>query len=143
VLALAGVLLAAAALAERRPLGPPLLEISLPVAEEAVVANEALEVFVHFPYTERTRPETLHVTLNGADVTDSFSVAENGAIGDVVLLVDGANVLRVGVFGRAWWGRGRLVEHTTERRFRVRRRIDRNWGQGPLPAGPGRRSRPI
>lgn len=117
-----------AVLAGLQPLGPPLLEISLKAGEDAEVPDEALEVLVHFGYTDRTRPETLRVTLNGADVTDSFTIAANGAIGEVVLLVDGANVLRAAVFGRAWWGRGQLVEHTTERHFRVRRPIDRYWG---------------
>lgn len=111
-----------------RPLGPPLLEVSLPLGVQDEVPDRALEVFVRFPYMDRTRPETLRVTLNGADVTGSFDVAENGAVGQVVLLVDGANVLRAGVFGRAWWGHGQLVEYTAERRFTVRRPIDRNWG---------------
>lgn len=125
-----GLLVAAGltALARLAPLGPPLVEISLLPAEEVEVPDEALEVLVLFPYTDRTRPETLRVTLNGADVTDSFTVAENGAIGELVLIVDGANVLRAGVFGRAWWGRAQLVEYTAERHFRVRRPIDRFWG---------------
>ena len=123
----AALLAAAAALAAGvRPLGPPLVELVAPV--EGEVGDEALEVLLRFPHTERTHPETLRVTLNGADVTDSFVVAGNGALGTVVLIVDGSNVLRIGVFGRAWWAGDRLVEHTAEHRFRVRRPIDRFWG---------------
>lgn len=131
-IALGGCALAVAVavveLARLGPLGPPLLEISLLPDEQTDVPDEALEVLVRFPYTDRTRSETLRVTLNGADVTDSFTIAENGAIGEVVMLVDGANVLRAAVFGRAWWGRGQLVEFTSERRFHVHRPIDRFWG---------------
>lgn len=125
-----GVLVAVGvvALARLGPLGPPLVEISLLAEDQSEVPDEALEVLVRFPYIERTRPETLRVTLNGADVTDSFTIAANGAIGEVVMLVDGANVLRAAVFGEAWWGRAQLVEFTTERHFRVRRPIDRFWG---------------
>lgn len=117
-----------AVLAGLRPLGPRLLEITLGAEADADLSNEALEVIVRFPYTDRTRPETLRVTLNGADVTGSFWVAENGAFGQVVLLVDGTNVLRAGVFGEAWWGASQWVEHTVETTFRVRRPIDRFWG---------------
>jgi hypothetical protein len=130
VLGCFGLLVAAGltALARLAPLGPPLVEISLLSGEATEVPDEALEVLVRFPYTERTRPETLRVTLNGADVTESFSIAENGAIGEVVMLVDGANVLRAAVFGQAWWGKTQLIEFSSERHFRVRRPVDRFWG---------------
>jgi len=109
------------------PPGWELLEISSPEPAESR-SNEALEVFLHFPRPERVRPETLEVRLNGADVTPAFATASNGAYGDVLLLVDGENLLEVSIFGRAWWSGDRLVEQTVHRRFRVRRPIDRNWG---------------
>ena len=65
--------------------------------------------------------------LNGADVTDGFVTAANGAWGQVVRVVDGENVLRVGVFARSWLPGDRLVEHVTEVRFRVVRPIRRDW----------------
>jgi len=126
--ALAGGLLVGAALAAlvHWPLGPSLLEISGP-DPNATLPNEAIEVFVHFPHADRTRHETLEVRLNGADVTDAFDTAGNGAYGSVVLVVDGENELRVGVFGRSWWPGGRLVEHREVVRFRIRRSIQDNW----------------
>jgi hypothetical protein len=126
--AVAGCLLAVTALVlvARWPLGPSLLEISGPEPGETL-PNEAIEVFVHFPHADRTRHETLEVRLNGADVTDAFDIAGNGAYGSVVLVVDGENELRVGVFGRSWWPGGRLVEHREVVRFRVRRAIETNW----------------
>lgn len=126
VVALAVLALAAIALAAR-PLGPRLVEITSP-EPGGEVPNQALEVFVGFPHPERTLHETLEVRLNGADVTDAFEVAGNGAYGSVVRLVDGENELRVGVFGRSWWPGGRLVEHTRVVRFRVHRPIDADWG---------------
>ena len=66
--------------------------------------------------------------VNGADVTGGFDVASNGAIGDVVMLVDGENRVEVSVFGEAWWNRRRLVEHRVELRIQVERPIDRWWG---------------
>jgi hypothetical protein len=128
IAALGGALLAAAGVAvlARWPLGPSLLEVSGP-EPGATLPNEAIEVFVHFPHAERTRHETLEVRLNGADVSDAFDIAGNGAYGSVVLVVDGENELRVGVFGRSWWPGGRLVEHRQVVRFRIQRSIDRNW----------------
>jgi hypothetical protein len=117
---------AAIALLARWPLGPSLIAIHGP-EPGAVLPNEAIEVFVHFPYADRTRHETLEVRLNGADVTDAFDIAGNGAYGSVVLVVDGDNELRVGVFGRSWWPGSRLVEHREVVRFRVRRSIETNW----------------
>lgn len=110
-----------------RPLGPGLIEITDP-ASDATVPHAALEVVVRFPHHDRTRSETFQVLLNGADVTQSFVAAENGAYGRLFLLVDGENVLRVAVFGRAWWGGERLVEHVEELHFTVRRPVDRHWG---------------
>lgn len=120
VLALAAIALAV------RPLGPRLVEITSPEPGGAV-PSEALEVFVGFPHPDRTLHETLEVRLNGADVTDAFDVAGNGAYGSVVRVVDGENELRVGVFGRSWWPGGRIVEHTRVVRFRVHRAIDADW----------------
>jgi hypothetical protein len=124
--AVALLLASALVVVARWPLGPSLLEISGPGPGETL-PNEAIEVFVHFPYADRTRHETLEVRLNGADVTDAFDIAGNGAYGSVVLVVDGDNELRVGVFGRSWWPGSRLVEHREVVRFRVRRSIDTNW----------------
>jgi len=107
--------------------GPPFVEIASPEPEERR-SNESLEVFLQFPEPERVRPETLRVRINGADVTSSFVTASNGAYGDVVLLVDGENVLEASIFGRSWWSGDRLVERTVRRRFRVRRPIERHWG---------------
>ena len=108
------------------PLGPSLVELIAPAADVRST-NEAVEVLLRFPRTELTHPETLRVLVNGADVTDGFDVASNGAIGDVVLLVDGENRLEVSVFGRAWWSRQRLVEHRVELRITIERPIDRYW----------------
>ena len=109
------------------PLGPSLVEVASP-SSDLRSTNEAVEVLLRFPLSERTHPETLRVLVNGADVTGGFDVASNGAIGDVVLLVDGENRLEVSVFGRAWWGGPRLVEHRVEVRITVERPIDRYWG---------------
>jgi hypothetical protein len=116
------------------PVGPSLVEVTNPLPGDAL-ADVALDVLVQFPHADRTRPETLRVELNGADVTDGFDVADNGAIGKVVLLVDGENRLHVRVFGRSWWPGSRLVEHTEEVRFRVERRIDRYWAGVDGPRG--------
>jgi hypothetical protein len=105
------------------PLGPRLIEIAEPEPGHTR-SNHALEVFLRFPNAERVRPETLSVRINGADVTDAFNVAENGAIGDVVRLVDGENRLEVAIFGQPWWGPSRLVEHRAQLRFRVVRPLD-------------------
>jgi len=107
--------------------GSPFVEIASPGPAERL-SNESLEVFLQFPEPERVRPETLRVRINGADVTASFVTASNGAYGDVVLLVDGENVLEASIFGRSWWSGDRFVERTVRRRFRVRRPIERNWG---------------
>ena len=121
------VLLAAAGVAVARwPLGPDLLEVTGP-DPGATLPNEAVEVFIGFPHADRTLHETLEVRLNGADVTNAFEVAGNGAFGNVVLLVDGENELRIGVFGRSWWPGDRLFEHRAVVRFRVRRAIDLDW----------------
>jgi hypothetical protein len=109
------------------PLGPPLVQVTSPISD-VHSTNEAIEVLLRFPRSNRTRPETLRVLINGADVTEGFDVASNGAIGDVALLVDGENRLEVSVFGRAWWGGQRLVEHRAELRITVRRPVDRYWG---------------
>jgi len=60
-------------------------------------------------------------------VTGDFNVAGNGAIGKVVRVLDGENTLEVAVFGRAWWPGSRMVEHTSELRFRVARPIYLYW----------------
>jgi hypothetical protein len=120
LLAVAGVAIA------RRPLGPNLLEVTGPDTG-ATLPNQAVEVFIGFPHADRTLHETLEVRLNGADVTGAFTVAGNGAFGSVVLIVDGENELRVGVFGRSWWPGGRLFEHHAVVRFRVLRAIDVDW----------------
>ena len=121
--AVLGLLLAPLA---ARPLGPSLIRITSPTSG-ITVANEAVEVLVSFPHGERTHPETLRVRLNGADVTDDFDVAGNGAVGKVVRVLDGENTLEVAVFGRAWWPGSRLVEHTSELRFRVARPFRLFW----------------
>ena len=74
------------------------------------------------------RPETLRVRLNGADVTGSFNIAENGAIGEVVLLVDGENHLEAAIFGQPWWAPHRLVEHRVQLTFHVVRALDLDRG---------------
>ncbi len=109
------------------PLGPRLIEITDP-APGHTRSNEAFEVFVRFPAADRVRPDTLGVWLNGAEVTGSFSVAENGAIGEVVLLVDGENSLEAAVFGAPWWAPERLVEHRVQLSFRVVRALDLDQG---------------
>lgn len=122
------------ALLAPRLLAPAVIEITSP-DPELVIGNEALEVFVHFPRPERTRAETLRVLLNGADVSDAFETAANGAYGSVVRVVDGDNWLRVGVFARPWWGGDALVEHSAELHFTVRRPIDGDWAALPPASG--------
>ena len=129
-IALGSLLVLAVAAAAAVELSPDLIEITSP-APDLTVGDEALEVFVLFPAAARTRPETLRVLLNGADVTRSFTVASNGAYGHVVLLVDGENTLEVGIFGQAWWQRERLYEHTAHLRFTVRRPVERDWAEAP------------
>lgn len=130
-----GGLLAASLLIVRFPAGV-LIEITDP-APGATVGESALEVMVRFPHQEQTRAETLRVRLNGADVTESFTAAENGAYGRLMMLVDGPNTLEVAVFGRPWWGGTRLVEQVKRVRFRVRREMHRHWARagasGPRP----------
>lgn len=125
-LVLAGVALLLG-LALRLPVMPPLLDVVCPRPGQ-MVGLEALEVVVRFPYMASTHEETLRVLLNGVDVTDAFTSADNGAVGELHALLDGENLLQFEVFGRSWLLRERVVEQTRAVRFWVRRPIDLNWG---------------
>jgi hypothetical protein len=94
----------------------------------AVVGLEGVEVLVRFRPGEATAPETFRALLNGADVTDLFQTGENGAYGRLHALLEGENVLRIEVFGRAPWRRGRWFEQAREVHVRLRPPLDASRG---------------
>ena len=94
----------------------------------ATVGIGGVEVFIRLSPRGDSASETLRVLLNGADVTDELTIGENGAYGELHALLDGENVLRVEVFGRAPWSRARLFEQAREVRIRHRRRLDAHRG---------------
>jgi hypothetical protein len=117
----AAVLLAATAGAPSLPpAGPTLIEVVSPAPGE-VVGIEGLQVWVRFPSGGRIAPETFRVLLNGADVTEAIATGENGAYGELHGLLEGENVLRLEVFGRApGCARSLLFEQTRVVHVRMR-----------------------
>lgn len=85
-------------------IGRPLLEVQLPVDGD-VIPQGGLLVRVTYPEVERVAAETFQCELNGEDVTARVGVrAENGVDGAIYPLREGRNHLRIGVFGRSFWG---------------------------------------
>lgn len=84
-------------------LGGAMLEVRFPVHGDSVPMG-GLPVLVAFPYSGSVAIETFRCVLNEQDVTDQLTVGRNGAAGTLVGLVEGENRLRIGVFGRGWWG---------------------------------------
>jgi hypothetical protein len=109
------------------PFGRPFLRLEAP-APGTVVGPEGLEVMVRFASGERVAPETFRVLLNGADVTESFTTGENGAVGRLHSLLDGENRLRAEVFGRSPLLPWLLVEQGHEVRVTHRRPLDLDRG---------------
>ncbi len=109
------------------PRGPVLLHVEAP-PDGAVVGPQGVEVLVRFAPRDRVAAETFRALLNGAEVTDELTTAENGAWGRLHGLLDGENVLRLEIFGRSWASRHRLVEQAREVRVRLRRPLDLNQG---------------
>ncbi len=109
------------------PQGPVLLHVDAPV-DGAVIGPDGLEVLVRFATRDRAAAETFRALLNGAEVTEDLTTAQNGAWGRLHGLLDGENVLRLEIFGRSWTGSDRLVEHVREVRVRMRRPLGLNRG---------------
>ena len=105
----------------------PFLEVESPTPG-AVVGTGGVEVVVRFPVGGRVAPETFRALLNGADVTGSFTTAENGAYGRLFGVLDGENRLRLEVFGRSWWPDSLLLEHGRELTILHRRPLDLDRG---------------
>jgi hypothetical protein len=99
-------------------LGRPLLAIEAPIAGSQVPPG-GLGVLVSFDSGDRVASATFRALLNDRDVTNLFTVGTNGAAGTIYPLRDGANRLRVEVFGRGLWSR-RLLEDAAEVGFRAR-----------------------
>lgn len=99
-------------------LGGPLLEVHAPERGK-VVPQGGIPVIVLFPERDRVIADTFRCLLNGHDVTAMLTVGENGAGGAVFPLLEGENLIRVGVFGP---GRedGTFFEHVEEVSFQVR-----------------------
>lgn len=93
-----------------------------------VVTPGGIDVLIRFAPDHRVAPETFRCLLNGVDVTQALTTGENGATGRLYRLLDGENVLRLEIFGRAWWSRDSLVQQTREVHFRLRRRVDLHRG---------------
>ena len=110
------------------PRGPVLMELVSP-RPGTLVGIGGVELILRFP---RDIPgggavaETLRVLLNGADVTNTLTIGENGAYGLLPELLDGENVLRLEVSGRSPWRSHRLFEQVREVRVRHRPRLDWN-----------------
>lgn len=98
--------------------GSPLLEVNAPLPEQWI-AQGGVQVVVRYPLADRTAAETFRCLLNGRDVTERLTRGANGAAGSVLGAVEGANRLRVEVFGRPWWGGG-WFEDAVEITFHVR-----------------------
>lgn len=108
-------------------LRPTLIHVVSP-EPGTVVGLAGMDVIVRFPDAGRVRAETFRALLNGADVTQDFTTAGNGAYARLSALLDGENVLRVEVFGEGWWPPGVLLEDTREVRVLLRRPVDLDRG---------------
>lgn len=105
------------------PGGEALLWVDSPIPGQ-IVPPGGVEVLVRFDPAQGVASETFRCLLNGVDVTHDLTTGENGAVGRLYQLLDGENVLRLEVFGRAWWSGDSLVQRAREVRFRSRRPID-------------------
>lgn len=123
-----GVFLGLAALALVFAITTPThLTVDTPLAGERIGAA-GITLLVRFDASGRTASATFRATLNGADVTDQLTVAENGVHGTLHGLLEGENVLRLEVFGSGPWPGRWLVEQTRELRVRFRPPLD--WSRG-------------
>lgn len=100
----------------------PLLQVQLPLPDQSV-GHEGLELLVRFPGSGRAQGATFRALLNGADVTESLDTADNGAHGRLQGLLDGENVLRLEIFGRAPGPLGLLWEEVREIRIFFQRPV--------------------
>lgn len=98
--------------------GGPLLEVLAP-RSGGVVAQGGIPVLVVFPRPDAIRSASLRCLLNGEDVTGRLTQSSNGASGTLWSRRPGPQLLRVEVFGRAWWGE-RFYEDSVEVPFLVR-----------------------
>lgn len=98
--------------------GGPLLELRSPAGGQ-ILPQGGVDVLVRFPDAERVAHETFRCLLNGRDVTRELTRGENGAVGSLIGVRDGENLLRVEVFGRSVW-LSRFLEDSVEVTFRVR-----------------------
>ncbi len=110
-----------------RWMNPVLIHVVSPTRGQ-VVGLGGLEVVVRFERPQSIDAQSFRVQLNGSDVTEEFTAAENGAYGRLVILPDGENVLRLRVGGRGVWPLQDQIEDSAEVRFLVRRPIDLNRG---------------
>ncbi len=109
------------------PGGPGLVSIVSPLPGE-VVGLAGVDVMARVPSDPRVVPMSVRVLLNGADVTHLLTAGKNGAVGQLVGLLDGENVLRVEVEAASWWFDGRPYESAREVRFLSRRPLDLDRG---------------
>lgn len=77
--------------------GRPSLRVESPENGQ-VVGIEGVEVLVRFLPPARVEASTFRALLNGADVTERFERAANGAHGRLHGLLEGDNELRIEVF---------------------------------------------
>jgi hypothetical protein len=109
------------------PPGVQFVRIEAPAPGE-VVGPGGVEVMVRFPEPGQVASETLRVLLNGADVTATFAVGENGAYGHLHSLLDGKNMIQIEVFGHVPWFSSVLVEERQDLPVVLRRRLDLHQG---------------
>jgi hypothetical protein len=103
----------------------PLLTVSVPATGQ-LTRFGATDVDIAF--SPSSRPSTLQVSLSWqwsghprvvTDVTDQFLARENGAVGSLTGLVEGAYVLRARVFGEMPGRKNVLVEEEARASFVV------------------------
>jgi len=123
-----GVLLGLAAVLSVLTITTPThLTVDTPIPGERIGAG-GVTLLVRFDPAGGTAHATFRATLNGADVTDRLTVAENGAHGTLHGLLEGENILRLEVFGSGPWPGRWLVEQSRELRLRFRPPMD--WSRG-------------
>lgn len=84
--------------------------------EGSIIGLGGVEVEVRYPDAARVASETLRVLLNGADVTGALTSGSDGAHGRLYGVLNGENVLSVGVVGR----RGELLPATVTESHEIR-----------------------
>lgn len=107
--------------------GRPGLRVESPENGQ-VVGIEGVEVLVRFAVPDQVEASTFRVLLNGADVTEEFETAANGAHGRLHGLLDGENQLSLEVFRlgpRPW---ARWLEDRIERTVQYRPPLRANQG---------------